>query len=278
MLALAAQIRRPARTSTCRHPRRPREATSRERGRAAPATPRPTTSSRHRVVPGRRDRRRSSRSRSPVVCCSRPIRIRSRRDRRRRIPHRPHRRRDLYRCRCGRDRCRCVVVVPQGAQLGARRVGLARRCGRRLGRSVLGGRHAQASHHRFVGRCKNPNFCAGNPDNNCDERRSTAPTQIDGSKSLDCTVPGHACETGVCDPTSKACVTCTTTSACARQHAGVQERRVHCVCASIECPSRRVPAERCVRRHRPMSRGSADRQGDCPTKATACSTIASAPR
>jgi hypothetical protein len=62
--------------------------------------------------------------------------------------------------------------------------------------------------------CKNPNYCAGNPDQNCNEQGPHDGPAGDGSNAVDCTAPGMACATGVCDTTSKACVACVDNSTC----------------------------------------------------------------
>ena len=63
--------------------------------------------------------------------------------------------------------------------------------------------------------CKNGNYCAGNPDNNCNEHAADAQKQIDGMEALDCTVAGCGDSGKVCDSTTKACVECTTTESAA---------------------------------------------------------------
>ncbi len=66
--------------------------------------------------------------------------------------------------------------------------------------------------------CHNPNYCAGNPDNNCNETGDGS-VGSDGPEAVDCTVSGCSGVStgGVCDTGTKACVVCTATihDACA---------------------------------------------------------------
>ena len=62
--------------------------------------------------------------------------------------------------------------------------------------------------------CKNGNYCAGNPDNNCNEHPADG-KQSDGMEALDCTVMGCGDSGKVCDATTRACVECTTTESAA---------------------------------------------------------------
>lgn len=61
--------------------------------------------------------------------------------------------------------------------------------------------------------CKNPNYCPGNPDQNCNEQMPGDGHPGDGSNAFDCTAPGMSCLEGVCDTTSKQCADCTATNA-----------------------------------------------------------------
>ena len=86
--------------------------------------------------------------------------------------------------------------------------------------------------------CKNPNFCEGrNPDNNCDEAPidGTAPGS-DGSEVTDCTMPGHACATGVCDTTSKMCVPCVDDTTCHGETPACHNDMCEACASNAECP------------------------------------------
>ncbi len=58
--------------------------------------------------------------------------------------------------------------------------------------------------------CHNPNYCAGSPDNNCNETGDGG-TTIDGNESISCVQTGCVNNSAgsVCDTDTKACVQCT---------------------------------------------------------------------
>jgi hypothetical protein len=129
-----------------------------------------------------------------------------------------------------------------------------------------------------AGGCKNSNYCAGNPDNNCNEHPGDAPKQIDGMEALDCTVAGCGDSGKVCDPGTKACVECTVTesAACTGTSPVCKNDACTACVANPDCPSNTCePSGACA---------SADEvawvalggTGDCLTQTTACGSIAMA--
>jgi Right handed beta helix region len=126
--------------------------------------------------------------------------------------------------------------------------------------------------------CKNPNFCEGrNPDNNCDEAPFDGSTSgSDGSTVTDCTAPGHACASGVCDTTSKMCVECVDDSTCSGvapvcSNDACTACTLNSQCASDAC----MPDGSCAA-VADVAYVKASGTGDCTTKATACSTMLAA--
>jgi hypothetical protein len=129
----------------------------------------------------------------------------------------------------------------------------------------------------LIAGCKNSNFCAGNPDNNCNEHPIDAPKQIDGMEALDCT---HAGCPGaeVCDQDSRACVECTATqSAACTNDSPVCKNDACAACeANTECPSQACTGTGACADATMVAYVTAGGAGDCLTAATACGAILTA--
>jgi hypothetical protein len=84
--------------------------------------------------------------------------------------------------------------------------------------------------------CHNPNYCPGNPDNNCNETPVDA--KPDTMEALDCVAMG--CEGGqVCDTATRACVACTDSNpgTCAGTSPVCHQETCHACIANAECAS-----------------------------------------
>lgn len=125
--------------------------------------------------------------------------------------------------------------------------------------------------------CKNSNYCAGNPDNNCNEHPADG-KQIDGMEALDCTVMGCGDSGKVCDATTRACVECTTTESAACTGTSPVCKNDACTAceAATDCPSQACLGTGACEDASMVAYATAGTQGDCLTAATACGSIAAA--
>ena len=126
--------------------------------------------------------------------------------------------------------------------------------------------------------CKNSNYCAGNPDNNCNEHPADGPKQIDGMEALDCNVMGCGDSGKVCDMATHACVECTTTESAACVGTSPVCKSDACTAceASTDCPSQACLGTGACEAPSMVAYVTAGGTGDCLTPATACGAILTA--
>lgn len=125
--------------------------------------------------------------------------------------------------------------------------------------------------------CKNSNYCAGNPDNNCNEHPADGAKQ-DGMEALDCTVMGCGDSGKVCDSATKACVECTVTeSAACTGTAPVCKNDACTACiANADCPSQACLGTGACEDTTMVAYVKAGGNGDCLTPTTACGAVLTA--
>jgi len=125
--------------------------------------------------------------------------------------------------------------------------------------------------------CKNANYCAGNPDNNCNEHPADG-KQIDGMEALDCTVSGCGDSGKVCDSTTRACVECTVTESAACSGTSPVCKNDACTAceANSDCPAQACLGTGACEDASMVAYAKAGGSGDCLTPATACGAISSA--
>jgi len=125
--------------------------------------------------------------------------------------------------------------------------------------------------------CKNGNYCAGNPDNNCNEHPADG-KQIDGMEALDCTVMGCGDSGKVCDATTRACVECTTTESAACNGTSPVCKNDACTAceAATDCPSQACLGTGACEDASMVAYVVAAGNGDCLTPATACGAVSTA--
>src|SRR5450432_179917 len=125
--------------------------------------------------------------------------------------------------------------------------------------------------------CKNPNYCPGNPDQNCNEQNPGDGHPGDGSNSFDCTAPGMTCASGVCDTMSKQCVDCTTddTTTCALTAPICRNDKCTACESNMDCPLSNtcLPSGACADAAN-VAYVQASGSGTTCSKTTPCSTIA----
>ena len=127
--------------------------------------------------------------------------------------------------------------------------------------------------------CNNPNYCAGNPDNNCHETGDGG-TGSDGSEAVSCLITGCVGSSAgsVCDTTTKACVQCTTTShdACSGTAPVCKADACTACTANADCPDSDtcLPSGACAAAS-DVAYVDASMNGDC-SKAQPCKTVGAA--
>ncbi|MEO6774892.1 MAG: hypothetical protein ABI467_18110, partial [Kofleriaceae bacterium] len=130
----------------------------------------------------------------------------------------------------------------------------------------------------LIAGCKNSNYCAGNPDHNCNEHAVDAPKQIDGMEALDCTVAGCGDTGKVCDTGTKACVECTTTesAACTGDSPVCKSDACTACVVNADCSSHTCEPSGACAVSSEVAWVAVGGAGDCLTEATPCGSIATA--
>jgi len=132
--------------------------------------------------------------------------------------------------------------------------------------------------------CHNPNYCAGNPDNNCNETGGSNDGGIDGNESISCVNTGCVGNAAgsVCDTNTKACVQCTVGpsgdhSACAlvTPICSTTDTCRACV-ANSECASDACLPDGSCAAPTDVAWVSSTGAGDCSTPTSACSKVTTA--
>ena len=131
--------------------------------------------------------------------------------------------------------------------------------------------------------CHNPNYCAGNPDNNCNETGGSNDGGVDGNESISCVNTGCVGNAAgsVCDTETRACVACTPGtagdhSACSGTAPVCKSDACTACTANVDCPDSNtcLPTGACAVAT-DVAYVDASMNGDC-SQASPCHTIATA--